>query len=351
MLAWLLLALLLLLLVSWPHAGLWARWKAWRHRLEQQLQEDVLKHVWRMTREGNQATIEGVAGATGIGRGRLLPRLARMEREGWLACHGTTLGLTKAGEQRAVQLVRAHRLWERYLADEARLDWEMVHAEAERAEHRLTPEQVAQLEAHMGYPRRDPHGDPILGPEGEVEEEGRTPLTEWEINKKARIVHVEDEPLEAFQQALHAKLYPGKIIQIEQRSPDAIVVTDGQTRSSLPPVVAANIHVAPATGQEMQLPASAVRLSELPDGRQARIVGLDPQFRGFARRRLLDLGFTPGALVKAELPNTFGDPRGYRIRGTLIALRNDQAAHIWVLPVERDEQEGDAATSNGVGAS
>jgi DtxR family Mn-dependent transcriptional regulator len=71
-------------------------------------------------------------------------------------------------------------------------------------------------------------------------------------------------------------------------------------------------------------------LSELPDRVEAEVVALDNACQGFTRRRLLDLGMTPGARLYAEMRNFFGDPRAYRVRGTLIALRREQAANIWV---------------------
>ncbi|MDA2929260.1 ferrous iron transport protein A [Acidobacteria bacterium AH-259-O06] len=73
-----------------------------------------------------------------------------------------------------------------------------------------------------------------------------------------------------------------------------------------------------------------VQLAELKNGREARVVALDPSCRGLIRRRLLDLGLTPGARVQGELNNVFADPRAYRVRGTLIALRKEQARQIWV---------------------
>jgi DtxR family Mn-dependent transcriptional regulator len=75
-------------------------------------------------------------------------------------------------------------------------------------------------------------------------------------------------------------------------------------------------------------------LSELPDKKEAEIVALDESCQGFTRRRLLDLGMTPGARLFPEMRNFFGDPRAYRVRGTLIALRREQAAQIWVKAVE-----------------
>jgi len=62
-------------------------------------------------------------------------------------------------------------------------------------------------------------------------------------------------------------------------------------------------------------------------------VTLDNAVQGFTRRRFLDLGLTPGTKIYPELGNFFNDPRAYRVRGTLIALRKDQAAQIWVRPV------------------
>jgi len=80
------------------------------------------------------------------------------------------------------------------------------------------------------------------------------------------------------------------------------------------------------------LPVGLVPLMALKDRASAEIVALDEACQGFTRRRFLDLGLTPGTTIYPELTNPFGDPRAYRVRGTLIALRRDQAAQIWVKP-------------------
>jgi DtxR family Mn-dependent transcriptional regulator len=71
-------------------------------------------------------------------------------------------------------------------------------------------------------------------------------------------------------------------------------------------------------------------LSELEHGEIGRVLGIHPSLQGPQRRRLLDLGLTPGTLVEAELESAGGDPVAYRIRGTLIALRRDQASWIQI---------------------
>ena len=65
---------------------------------------------------------------------------------------------------------------------------------------------------------------------------------------------------------------------------------------------------------------------------RSEIIELDERCQGYTRRRFLDLGLTPGTRIFPELNNPFREPRAYRVRGTLIALRNDQASMIWVLP-------------------
>lgn len=106
------------------------------------------------------------------------------------------------------------------------------------------------------------------------------------------------------------------------------MLSDGENEYRLAPAVAANIYVveaAPAEGQP-----SLLTLDRLPQGQEAEVVQIDETVQGFTRRRFLDLGLTPGARVMPELTNFFGDPRAYRVRGTLIALRRDQAEKIWV---------------------
>lgn len=241
------------------------------------------------------------------------------------------LHLTAEGERWALHVVRAHRLWERYLADEARMPLAQVHAEAQRREHMLTADQLDELEAAMGYPRRDPHGDPIPSREGVLLNSVGTPLTAWPLDTPGRIVHLEDEPAIAYEQILATGLHLGQTIRVLERTPQRLVLSDGENEYRLAPAVAANVNLAPlaeaATERNYTIP-----LSELPLHQPAEVVAIDDALQGFTRRRLLDLGLTPGAVVYPELQNAFADPRAYRVRGTLIALRQDQASRILVRP-------------------
>ena len=69
-------------------------------------------------------------------------------------------------------------------------------------------------------------------------------------------------------------------------------------------------------------------------------------FRGFSRRRLLDLGITPGTRIEVSLDNPFGDPRAFRLRGTVIALRKDQADQILVRSIGSKTTPKDLSSSD-----
>lgn len=323
---------LLLLLVFMPRYGLRQRWLRWRKAREREQMEDALKHLFDREQQGRRASPESLSGALGLSSAKVLPLVARMESQGLVQTRGTQLELTSEGERWALHVVRAHRLWERYLADEARMPLPEVHREAHRREHTLSESELDELEAALGHPLRDPHGDPIPRGDGRLPSDKVVPLTAWQVDRPARIVHLEDEPDLAYRQILAAGLHLGQKIRLLEVIPERYVLTDGENEYRLAPAVAANIFVEPLAEGEV-LSVYAVPLAQLKPHQPAEIIAIDESVQGFTRRRFLDLGLTPGASISPELENFFGDPRAYRVRGTLIALRNEQAEKIWVRPL------------------
>lgn len=333
-LIWLVISLLFILIVLvLPRVGLLAVYKSYRTAQAREQVEDALKHLLDREQNGRHASPESLAGTLSLPRTRIMNLIEDMEAQGLLESRGGELHLTTEGERWAMQVVRAHRLWERYLTDEARMPLEKIHGEAQRREHSLTEAQLNDLDAALGHPTRDPHGDPIPTREGNLPKVEGMPLTAWQADHPARIVHLEDEPALAYQQILAAGLRLGQTIRILDRNPQRYLLTDGETEYRLAPAVAANVSVAALPESEVAR-ASAIPLAELTYDRRAEIVVLDEAVQGFTRRRFLDLGLTPGTVIFPELQNFFGDPRAYRVRGTLIALRKDQAAQIWVKPLQ-----------------
>ncbi len=325
-------ALLILLAIFLPRVGLLALYKIYRAAQKREQVEDALKHLLDRERNGRHASPVSLAGTLDLPRAKAMSLIEDMEIQSLLESRGAELHLTAPGERWALHVVRAHRLWERYLADEARMPLNKIHDEAQKREHSFTEAQLNELDAALGHPTLDPHGDPIPSREGKMPTVESQPITAWQAEGPARIVHIEDEPAIAYDQILAAGLRLGQVIRILERTPQRIVLSDGEAEYRLAPTVAANVSVAPLLASEIAK-ASAVPLATLTQDQRGEIISLDDAVQGFTRRRFLDLGITPGTLIYPELGNFFGDPRAYRVRGTLIALRKDQAAQIWVKPV------------------
>jgi DtxR family Mn-dependent transcriptional regulator len=329
---WLILLFVLTLAIFLPRLGLLALYTDWRGVRQREQVEDALKHLLDRESQGRHATPESLAGTLDLRRVKVTHLIADMESQNLLETRGSQLQLTAAGEKWALHVVRAHRLWERYLVDEARMPLKNIHNEAQRREHHLTDAQLDDLDAALGHPTRDPHGDPIPTREGKMASVESLPITAWQTEGPARIVHIEDEPAIAYEQILAAGLRLGQIVRILEKTSQRFVLSDGEHEYRLAPTVAANISVAALSESEVAR-AQSVSLAELTHDQRAEIVALDEAVQGFTRRRFLDLGLTPGTVIYPELQNFFGDPRAYRVRGTLIALRKDQASQILVKPI------------------
>jgi DtxR family transcriptional regulator, Mn-dependent transcriptional regulator len=332
-----LLTALLLGVVLWPGTGAWAQLRRQREMRRRALVEDALKHVLTWERRRQDATPESLRGTLGVSESRLIELIENMEQAGLVQSIAGGLHLTPKGESMAVHVVRAHRLWERYLADDAGMPLGRLHQAAEKAEHQLSAEALEALEAHLGHPLHDPHGDPIPAADGTMDSLKGVPLTDWPSGEPALVVHIEDEPDLLFQQILATGLRPGVTVRVIEQLPERIVISDGEREHLLAPVVAANIQVAEQRRPPAR-PAGAKRLSDVADQEIAEVFEIGPACQGYSRRRLLDLGLTPGTRVQVALGNPFGEPRAFRVRGTTIALRNQQTDQIWVKPVAAESQ-------------
>ncbi len=314
-------------LLLWPSRGIVARLRQLSHLSERVLLEDALKHVYTCESVGRSCTLESLAGRLEISRGRaadLFKRLAEAE-----LTHNTETGpkLTDEGRSSALQLVRTHRLWERYLADRTGVPAGEWHAEAERMEHALSSEQADALAARLGHPAWDPHGDPIPTSGGELPKVERTTLAGVEVGRTVEVVHLEDEPRVIYDALLEDGLDVGARLEVVSRNGNAVTIRAHGRERALDLVVAANVTVRLlAKGERADAPVST--LVDLEPGESARVVGISPRCKGAQRRRLLDLGVVRGTVIEAAFRSAGGDPIAYRIRGALIALRREQAE--WV---------------------
>ncbi len=307
------------------------RWRALRAEEQRRHVEDALKLIYNLQQEGQVVDQYRLAVEQKINLPAAQELISNLQAQQLIDVDQKLgLSLTTAGRRWALQVIRAHRLWERYLADEARMPLEQIHTAAHRREHQMSVDEVDALDAALGHPARDPHGDPIPNAAGDMRDDScSTPLIQLESGQRGRINHLEDEPPLVYAQILAEGLYVGQSILMQENSPQRIVFTSSDNEYILAPRVAENISICLDIAN-VQPEQEVIPLDILPIQAKAEIVTIDDRCQGFTRRRFLDLGLTPGAVIYPELNNFFQDPRAYRVRGTLIALRHEQAGLIWV---------------------
>lgn len=315
----------------WPRNGLLSRLRRQRHLEGRVKLEDALKHTYHQEYHGQTASVASLGGSLEVSAMESMAIIERMQHSGLAAFTDGRILLTVEGKRYALQIVRAHRLWERYLADETGVAPVRWHAEAERREHTMSPEDTDALAARLGDPRFDPHGDPIPTADGTVPERNVANLSELESGERARIVHIEDEPDAVYAQLVALGLYPGMGIRVNSRSEQRLVCEADGREIVLAPIVAHNVsvqHVESDVDTQPDLVGQYRSLARLELGESAEVVRLSPACRGIERRRLMDLGIIPGTKIEFERRGLTGGLSAYRVRDTLIALRAEQAEMI-----------------------
>jgi DtxR family Mn-dependent transcriptional regulator len=154
--------------------------------------------------------------------------------------------LTKPGEQLALHVLRRHRLVELFLVKVLGLDWSEVHEEAEHLEHAISDKVLEKIDAFLGHPSTDPHGDPIPTSKGKVAPQNLQSRAECELAKPMRIARIADQEA-AFLQFLHRSgLTPGVSLIVQLRDPNAdsvVLKIAGKPTVSLGTAAAAKILV------------------------------------------------------------------------------------------------------------
>jgi len=311
----------------WPDKGLLARWKNIRYTNIRVLIEDALKHIYMCERNKVSCTFESIAGALSITTDRVMRILTRLEKLNLLERNGTDFILTQSGKTYALRIIRVHRLWERYLAEETSIPESRWHTEADIKEHEFSVEEANAISHRLGHPRYDPHGDPIPTSSGYLPPRRGIPLPKLKEGEYAKVIHIEDEPESIYSEIINKGVSLGMQIKIFKIFKHEIHFLLNGKETILTPFIATNITVLPLKKDEM-LEGPYQNLLSLRSGEKAEVVSISRACRGQQRRRLLDLGLVPGTTITKEMHSITGDPIAYNIRGAVIALRNDQAKHI-----------------------
>ena len=124
--------------------------------------------------------------------------------------------LTELGRDLSRQVARRHRLLETFLVDTLRYTWDEVHDEADVLEHACTDRFIARLDAHLNYPTRDPHGDPIPRADGSIDPLSTSTLDEIAVGHKVIMEQVNDDDPELLRFLAVQNMRPGAEVELVQ---------------------------------------------------------------------------------------------------------------------------------------
>ncbi|MBI5692536.1 MAG: metal-dependent transcriptional regulator [Verrucomicrobia bacterium] len=189
--------------------------------------ENYLKHVLLLSEGGADLVPMGaLASALAVVPGTATTMVKALADEGLLE-HLPRQGvrLTAEGRRVALNVLRKHRLVETFLVHVLKMDWSRVHEEAEQLEHAISDEVLDRLDALLGHPQSDPHGDPIPSAHGKLSSQVYATLATCVADRPLRIVRVTEQSAEFLQFAEQNGLLPGAALRVSDRNLPAGLVT------------------------------------------------------------------------------------------------------------------------------
>jgi DtxR family Mn-dependent transcriptional regulator len=188
--------------------------------------QDYLKAIHALEAAGERVTTSALAAQMRVSAPsatamtKRLAELGLVERAPYKG-----VALTEEGRRGALEVLRHHRLLERYLADRLGVSLHEVHAEADRLEHALSEELEAKIDAELGFPTHDPHGDPIPDSELRLEAAGHRTLADVRPGERTAVSRVPDGDPDLLRYLTELGLVPGSDVEVVAQAPFAGPVT------------------------------------------------------------------------------------------------------------------------------
>lgn len=183
------------------------------------MSEDYLKVIYSASEWGGSGiTVSGLATYMDVVASTASENVRKLAEAGCII-HEPYQGitLTPQGRKRALEIVRRHRLLETYLYERLGFDWDQVHDEAEQLEHVASDRLIAHIDEELGYPTKDPHGDPIPSPDGHVPDVKWQPLSDLPDGHSATVLRISDSDPELLRYMESIGVRPGAKITMNER--------------------------------------------------------------------------------------------------------------------------------------
>jgi DtxR family Mn-dependent transcriptional regulator len=182
--------------------------------------EDYLKAIYHLGAQGDPVTVGLLAHELGVSSPSVSAMVKRLQDGDFVdRSDARSVRLTGEGERQALRVVRRHRLLETFLAQALGVPWDEVHAEAELLEHALSERLEERIDAALGHPTHDPHGDPIPPRDGPHSEGWGVALESVAPGSRFRVERVSDRDSAALRHLGLLGVVPGAVIDVEDQEP------------------------------------------------------------------------------------------------------------------------------------
>jgi DtxR family transcriptional regulator, Mn-dependent transcriptional regulator len=203
-------------------------------------EEEYLQIIYWLQEAGLPMTGANIARAMQVSAPTVHEMIGRLEGDGYVTrAEDKSLSFTDSGHEHASQIVRRHRLIERFLTDVFDIPWDQVHEEAERLEHWMSPMVEERMLRAIGDAKTCPHGHPIF----EGEREQGVPLADVEEGASVRVLRFENEAEDLLHYLKDTGLHPGLQGKLGQSAEDEIVIESEGASHSITRSVAETVSV------------------------------------------------------------------------------------------------------------
>lgn len=183
--------------------------------------EDYLKALYSLEQRGhNKVRIKDMAELMDVSLPSVTTMMKSLAEQDFVertAYRGVCL--TEDGKLAALKVIRKHRLVEAFLIEVLGYTWDEVHEEAERLEHAMSDTLTDRIDQYLGFPRFDPHGDPIPSADGTIEKPTTQTLIEAPQQRLLSVQRVTDQSTEVLQYLGERGIQPGATLSIERVDP------------------------------------------------------------------------------------------------------------------------------------
>jgi DtxR family Mn-dependent transcriptional regulator len=182
--------------------------------------ENHLKAIFHLQQEQGIVTTNALAAALQTRPASVTDMLKKLKEQKLLIYERYKgFKLNNEGRKAALQVIRKHRLWEYFLVKKLQFGWDEVHEIAEELEHIASKKLIDRLDAFLGFPDTDPHGDPIPDSQGRLPVRRQVNLSQLPLNKTAQVSGIASQTPEMLELLQYNHIRLGTRLEIKKKFP------------------------------------------------------------------------------------------------------------------------------------